>query len=432
MLNRRNFLIKSSGIIALPTLPTLVGCYSVEKPKKIPKKNLVGSVVVIGGGFGGATAAKYLSLWSRGRIEITLIEKNQFFYSCPMSNLVLGGHKDIDFITHNYQGLIQRGIKVIRDEVVSIDPVNLSIRTRTGRSFSADKLIVSPGIEFEYENIEGLSLRARKRVLHAWRAGPQTLALKSQINTMPDGGVFVISVPRAPYRCPPGPYERACQVAHYFKLNKPRSKVLILDANPQIQSKKKLFISAWDNLYKNIIEYIPNVEINELDLGSKTLISLFGDRVKGDVLNVIPPNRAGEIAKSTGLITTNNKWCDVNWLTLESVKFKNIHILGDSTLATEKMPKSGHMANQHGKVVAYAIIKYFDGTSPNPSKMINTCYSFVNNNSAVHVARVYDYDEKLKTMLPNLNAGGLSDTGSFIEGKHAFSWAKSIWADTLL
>jgi sulfite dehydrogenase len=349
-----------------------------------------------------------------------------------MSNMVLGGSRDIGFITHSYEGLKKRGIRVIKDVAVSIDPVKLSVSTLTGITFSADKLIISPGIDFDYKSIEGFTKQARKRVLHGWKAGPQTLALKSQINSISNGGVFIISIPKSPYRCPPGPYERACQVANYFKRHKPKSKVLLLDANPDVQSKKNFFISSWNTLYKNNVEYVPNTEINELDLKSSTLITQFGDRIKGEILNVIPPNTAGKIAHSAGLVTTNDRWCDVDWLTLESKMYKNIHILGDATLATENMPKSAHMANQHGKVVAAAIIDHFNGRSPMKSKMINTCYSFIDEFSAIHVARVYDYDNNLKTMVPNMRAGGLSREPSRVEGHHALSWAKNIWNDTLL
>ena len=430
MYKRRKFIYQATGLISSPFLTQILGCTSTKIVSKPLLKKVIGSVVIVGGGFAGATAAKYLQQWGEGLIRVVIIEKNDFFYSCPMSNMVLSGSKNIGFIKHSYDGLKKRGIEVIKDEAISIDPVKLSVITRTGRTFSAEKLIISPGVDFDYKKINGLSKKARKRVLHGWTAGAQTVALRAQINSISNGGVFIISVPESPYRCPPGPYERACQIANYFKKYKPRSKVLVLDANADVQSKKEFFISAWDSLYKNIVEYVPNMEINELDLKSRTLTTQFGDKVKGDVLNVIPPNMAGKIAHSAELITTNGRWCDINWLNLESKKFKNIHVLGDATLATEKMPKSAHMANQHGKVVAAAIVEYFNGKSPNPRKMINTCYSFVDEFSAIHVARVYDYHKGLKTMVPNMKAGGFSLKPSKVEGRHAYAWAKNIWSDT--
>ncbi len=431
MKNRRKFFLNSSAIFTFPILSQLLGCTSTKKIPSIKSQNTIGRVVIVGGGFGGATAAKYLSVWGNGSIKITLIEKSNLFYSCPMSNLVLGGSKDLKFITHSYDGLISRGVDVIRDEVISIDPAKLSVTTRKGKIFSGDKVIVAPGIDFDYKSIDGFTPKARKRVLHGWKAGPQTIALKTQINSMADGDVLIISIPKSPYRCPPGPYERACLVGSYFKNRKPKSKILLLDANPDVQSKKNFFISAWEKIYKNNIEYVPNMEISELDFKSRTLISQFGDRIKGDVLNVIPPNTSGKIAHLADLVTTNNKWCDVDWLNLESKKHRNIHILGDATLATAQMPKSAHIANQHGKVVAASIIEHFNGRKNEPSKMINTCYSFVDRFSAVRISRVYGYNKKLKTMLPNMSAGGLSSPPSTLEGSHAISWAKSIWADTL-
>lgn len=432
MKNRRKFFLQASGLVTFPFVSQMIGCSSTKILSVAQLKKPIGSVLIVGGGFAGATAAKYLHEWGEGRINITLIEKNSFFYSCPMSNLVLGGSRDIRFITHTYEGLKRRGIKVVKDEVTSVDPVKLSLLTRTGLSFKADKLIISPGIDFDYQSIEGLTPKTRKRVLHGWTAGPQTVALKSQINSISNGGVFIISIPKSPYRCPPGPYERACQVANFFKSHKSKSKVLILDANADVQSKKDFFISSWEKLYKNYVEYVPNMEISGVDLRTRTLFSQFGDKIKGEVLNVIPPNTAGKIARSAGLITTNNKWCDVEWLNLESKKYKNLHILGDATLATAKMPKSGHIANQHGKVVAAAIVEYFNGRVASPSRMINTCYSFVDEFSAIHVSRVYDYDKNLKTMVPNLRAGGLSSKPTTVEGHHAVSWAKNIWSDTLV
>lgn len=430
MNKRRKFIYQSAGLVSIPLISQILGCSTPQVISKPTNKKVIGSVVIVGGGFAGATAAKYMHKWGEGLIKVVIIEKNDIFYSCPMSNMVLSGAKNIGYIKQSYESLQRRGILVIKDEAISIDPVKLSVKTLTGRTLSADKLIISPGVDFDYDKIEGLTRKARKRVLHGWKAGAQTVALRSQIHSISNGGVMIISVPKSPYRCPPGPYERACQVANYFKQQKPRSKILVLDANSDVQSKKSFFMSSWDTMYKNIVEYVPDMEISELDYKSRTLITHFGDKVKGEVLNVIPPNTAGKVAHSAGLVTTNDRWCDVNWLNLESKKFKNIHILGDATLATEQMPKSAHIANQHGKVVASAIVEYFSGRNPIPSKMINTCYSFIDKSSAIHVARVYDYDSDSKTMVPNISAGGLSLKPSIVEGRHAFAWAENIWNDT--
>ncbi len=425
----RRFFLKNSALF-LPIMGGVYGCSTPIKKNFSIKKN-IGSVVIVGGGFSGATLAKYLSIWSNGAVKVTLIEKNKFFYSCPMSNLVLGGVKRINFLKHNFDNLVKRGINVVNDEVVFIDPEKKILTTRTGLTFRSDKIVVSPGIDFRHHEIDGLTLSAQRRVLHGWTAGAQTMALRAQLMSMADGDVFIISVPPAPYRCPPGPYERACQVANYFKKHKPRSKVVILDANADIQSKKSLFLNVWKSLYKNIIEYIPNTEISAISLKEKMLISQFGDKIKGDVLNLISPNQSGSIARMAGLVTDNDRWCRVNWKSFESVNYPDIHVLGDSTLSSSKMPKSAHMANQHGKVAALAIINQLSGNELLSYKMINACYSFIDPKKAVHVSRVYAYDNLKKTVIPLPNAGGLSEKPSIQEGHHALAWAENIWADTL-
>ncbi|HTE14094.1 MAG TPA: NAD(P)/FAD-dependent oxidoreductase, partial [Burkholderiales bacterium] len=272
---------------------------------------------------------------------------------------------------------------------------------------------------------------AQSQVLHAWKAGPQTLALRKQLESMPDGGVFVFHVPLAPFRCPPGPYERVCQVADYFKRAKPKSKIIVLDSNSDIVSKAGLFRGAWNNLYKGMIDYRPNSEIADVDVKGMTIKLQFGD-VKGDVLNVVPPQRAGEIARQAGLITANNRWCGVDWMTCESTAVKGVHVLGDATLSANAMPKSASMANQHAKVCAAAVIALIKNQPVNPQPMMmNTCYSFVDAKNVIHVASVHQYSASDKTMVVVKGAGGLSDKPSELEGTYAWGWAKNIWADSL-
>ncbi len=272
---------------------------------------------------------------------------------------------------------------------------------------------------------------AQAKVLHARKAGAQTVALRRQLEAMRDGGVFAVHVPKAPYRCPPGPYERACQVAHYFKTAKPKSKVLVLDANEDVVSKKALFMAAWNGPYKDIVEYRPNSELEDVDVGTLTAKLQFGS-VKADVLNVVPPQRAGNIAVTAGLVSANNRWCGVNWLTMESIKVPGVHVVGDATLSAQLMPKSGHMANQHAKVCAAAVIALIKNEPVNGQPvMVNTCYSFVDDRSVGHVASVHFYDATEKTMLPVKGAGGLSDKANELEGTYALAWAKNIWADML-
>lgn len=390
-----------------------------------------GRVVVIGGGYGGATAARYIRLWSPD-IDVTVVERNTSFISCPLSNLVLGGNARIQDLTMGYDGLRNRGVRVLRDDAVAVDAGSRQVRLASGTTLAYDRLIVSPGIDFMYDQIPGLrSAEAQNRILHAWKAGPQTVALRKQLEAMRDGGVFVFHIPMAPYRCPPGPYERVCQVADYFKKAKPRSKIVLLDSNPDIVSKKGLFLAAWNGMYKGMIDYRPNSELQDVDVKGMT-VKLTFDNVKGDVLNVVPPQRAGDVALKTGLITANERWCGIDWLTYESVAVKGVHVLGDATLSAPGMPKSASMANQHAKQCAAAVISLVKGRPVNPEPMLmNTCYSFVDGKNVMHVASVHQYDAGKKTMMPVKGAGGVSTKASPAEGLYAWGWARNIWGEAL-
>ncbi len=388
-------------------------------------------VVVVGGGYGGATAAKYVKLWAP-EIDVTLVEPSEHFVSCPISNLVLGGHAQMRDITFSYDGLRSRGIRVIRDSALAIDAEKKQIRLASGAILPYDRAIVSPGIEFMTDQIPGLkSVDAQERILHAWKAGPQTVALRKQLESMRDGGVYALQMPMAPYRCPPGPYERVCQIADYFKASKPRSKILLLDSNPDITSKKGLFLAAWNGLYKGMIEYRPNSEIADVD-AKGMVIKLQFDNVKADVINVVPAQRAADIALKSGLITANNRWCGVDWTTGESTAVKGVHVLGDATLSAPAMPKSGSMANQHAKVAAAAVVALLRGQPVNAdTMMMNTCYSFVSGDSAMHVASVHRYDAGQKTLAVVKGSGGVSSASSKEEAAYAWGWARNIWADAL-
>lgn len=388
-------------------------------------------VVVIGAGFGGAAAAKYVKMWSPD-IDVTVVERDAGFISCPISNLVLAGNTTMNEISRDYSGLANRGINVVRDSAVAIDPVAKTVRLAGGNTLNYDRLIVSPGVEFLYNTIPGLNNAAAQiQVPHAWKAGPQTLALKKQLESMSDGGVFAFHIPLAPFRCPPGPYERICQVADYFKRAKPKSKIIVLDSNPDLVSKAGLFRGAWNNLYKGMIDYRPNSEIADVDVKGMTIKLQFGD-VKGDVLNVVPPQRAADIAQQAGLINTNNRWCGVDWMTCESTAVKGVHVLGDATLSANAMPKSASMANQHAKVCAAAVIALIKGQPVNPvPMMMNTCYSFVDAKNVIHVASVHAYSAADKSMTVVKGSGGLSDKPTELEGAYAWGWAKNIWADSL-
>jgi sulfide dehydrogenase [flavocytochrome c] flavoprotein chain len=391
-----------------------------------------GHVVVVGGGFGGATAAKYLRMWSAGGVQVTLVERDAQFISCPISNLVISGDKTLADLTVGYEGLKKWGVRVVHDEVTGVDAAKRSIRLARGGEMSYDRLVLSPGVDFIYETMPGLdNAEAQSRIPHAWKAGAQTLALRQQLEDMPDGGVFAITIPKAPYRCPPGPYERASVVAGYFKARKPKSKVLILDANDDIQSKKGLFLKAWADLYPGTLEYRPDSELRDVDVASHSAVFDF-DRVRADVLNVVPPQRAGQIARQAGLALINQRWVEIDWLSMEAKNTPGIHVLGDAIFPAPGMPKSGHMANQHAKLAAAAILNLLAGQSPNPAPLlVNTCYSFVDSKNAIHVASVHRFDADQKTMLPVVGAGGVSAARSELEALSAIGWAQNIWADML-
>jgi NADPH-dependent 2,4-dienoyl-CoA reductase/sulfur reductase-like enzyme len=406
----------------------LTGCASVGGP---PSK---ARVLVVGGGYGGATAAKYVRLMSGYTVDVVLVEPNEAFVSCPISNLVLGGSRTMADITVPYAGLAKNhGVRVVKDRVAGIDPDKKIAVLASGPKIGYDKLILAPGIDLQLDTVAGLSAaNADGRVLHAWKAGPETVALRRQLEAMPDGGVYVLSIPLAPYRCPPGPYERACQVASYFKSRKPRSKVIVVDANPDVTSKGALFKKAWADLYPGIVDYRPGHKAVAVDAATKTLKFEVNDDLRGDVLNVVPQQRAGLVAVQAGLATANARWCPVNYLSFESTLAKDVHVIGDAILLAPAMPKSGHMANSHAKVTAAAVVAQLAGWPVNPAPMLtNTCYSFVDASNVVHVASVHAYDAAEKTFKTVPGSGGLSAAANEREGLYAWNWARTIWADSL-
>jgi NADPH-dependent 2,4-dienoyl-CoA reductase/sulfur reductase-like enzyme len=422
---RRRLLLGAAGAAAAAA--SIAGCATTGGGR-------AGRVVVVGGGYGGATAAKYLRLWSQNRVAVTLVEPNEQFVSCPMSNLVLGGSRTMASITVPYDKLRRgHGVRIVRSTVTSIDQAEKSVVLADGSRLPYDKLVLSPGVDFLYDSLPGLKdVTAREAVLHAWKAGPQTVALRRELEAMRDGGVYALTVPRAPYRCPPGPYERACQVASYFKQAKPKSKVLVFDANEEVTSKPKLFREAWASLYPGIIDYRPNHTLTDVDAAGKRLMFEFNDTEKVDVLNVLPPMRAGDIAAKSGLALANARWCEIDYMTFQAKGQNDIFVVGDSILVAPAMPKSGHMANQHAKVAASAIIAQLAGREPNPAPVLtNTCYSFVSADEVIHVASVHQYDADKKTLNPVAGAGGLSPSRNRMEALTGFAWASNIWADML-
>jgi sulfide dehydrogenase [flavocytochrome c] flavoprotein chain len=391
-------------------------------------------VVVVGGGWGGTTVSKYIRVFSDGEIDVTMIEPNRNFVSCPISNLVLAGMRTMDDITTPYTGLSgTHGVNVVHDTVTAVDPAKKTVRLAGGSEIRYDKLVVAPGIDFMWERIEGLkAAHDSGQILHAWKAGPETAALRRQIESMPDGGTFALSIPEAPYRCPPGPYERASVIADYLKKNKPRSKLLILDANQDVTSKGKLFKAAWNDFYGPMLEYRPQHKLTAVDARTKTLKFEIQDDVKADVLNVLPVMRAGALVTQMGLTNANDRWCHVDFLNFESTAAKGVHIIGDSIQVAQGMPKSGHMANSHAKVTAAAIVSELKGLPVNPHPMLtNVCMSYVDATHVIHVASVHEYETTKKSFFTIGGSGGVSDARSDLEGRYAEAWAKNIWADML-
>ncbi len=424
-MQRRSFLQSSAALGLLG----LTACATTAVPSKA-------KVVVIGGGYGGATAAKYVRLLSDYKIDVVLIEPQAAFISCPISNLVLGGSKQIGDVTTAYTGLSKNhGVTVVRDMASAIDTAKRTVTLAGGATIAYDKLVVSPGIDLIYSSIEGLQqAQAAGQILQAWKAGPETVALRKQLEAMPDGGVYAITIPEAPYRCPPGPYERASVIAGYFKAFKPRSKVLILDANPDVTSKGPLFKKVWAEQYKGMVEYRGQHKATAVDARAGVIKFDVQEDVKADVLNVLPSMRAGAIAVQTGLNNmANNRWCGVNYQSFESTAAKDVFVLGDSIQVAPAMPKSGHMANSHGKVAAAAIVAQLSGWDINPAPMLtNTCYSFVDNKNVIHVASVHEYVAAEKTFKTVAGSGGVSTAPSELEGVYALNWASNIWSDTLV
>jgi NADPH-dependent 2,4-dienoyl-CoA reductase/sulfur reductase-like enzyme len=423
-MDRRHFIGQSAGALGL------IAGFSGSARASLQKAE----ILVIGGGYGGATAAKYLRLFSNNTARVTLIEPNAAFVSCPMSNLVVGGSRNMAEITSPYDNLSKRhGVKIIHESVVSIDPDKKMVKLSSGKTLSYDKAIVSPGVALMMNSIEGLAQANKDGVtLQAWKAGAETVALHKQIAAMREGGTFAISIPEAPYRCPPGPYERACQVASYLKQHNPKGKVLVLDANQDIVSKAGLFKKAWAELYPGMVEYLPKHNVTAVDAKTKTIKLEVQDDVKADVLNLLPAMSAGEIAVKTGLANSNGRWVNVNYINFESTAQKDIHVLGDSIQIAPLMPKSGHMANQHAKVAAAAIVAELSAWEVNPAPVLtNTCYSFVNSKEVVHVASVHQYNAAEKTFKTVPGSGGLSPAPTTLEGVYAWGWAHNIWADSL-
>jgi sulfide dehydrogenase [flavocytochrome c] flavoprotein subunit len=414
-----------ASLTACGTQPTGYGSApSAGATAQTLRKSSGRRVVVVGGGYGGTIAAKYIRMFDKS-IEVVLIEPNQQFVSCPFSNLYIGGLlKDMSSLTIGYDKLAaNHGITMVHDSVTAIDAVKKTVTVSSG-TIDYDRLVLSPGVDFRAEELDGYDLASTPLVMpHAWKAGAQTALLRKQLVDMPDGGTVVITIPLAPFRCPPGPYERASMMAMYLKQYKPKSKLVVLDANPDIVSKAGLFRKGWKKHYEGIIQYRGAQKVTGVNTKNRSVFIEGMEEVKGDVVNVIPPQRAGNIARVAGLIGPDKAWCPINATTFESTIQKSIHVIGDACVAGA-MPKSGYSANSEAKVCAANIVALMNGKETIEMSGINTCYSFLSAKEAISVAGVYAVKDGKIIAVPN--SGGVSPDLSEVEAVYASSWLKNI------
>ena len=422
--------ITRRGFVKLAGAATAVGALGLPHIANASSHGGKKRVVVVGGGTGGATAAKYIAMKDPS-IKVTLIEQNAHYYTCYMSNEVLSGDRSLDSIKFGYAGLQGHGVEVIQDEAVGIDADARVVTTKGGQKVKYDRAVVAPGIDFKWETIEGYDEAAAEIMPHAYKAGPQTALLRKQLEAMKDGGTVIISAPGNPFRCPPGPYERASQIAMYLQQHKPKSKILILDAKDKF-AKKGLFMGAWKKLGYNIewVGAAGDGKVLSVDTKAMTVSGEVNDH-KGDVINIIPAQKSGKIAFAAGL--TKGDWCPINKTTFESKIHPGIHVLGDASIAS-KMPKSGYSANVQAKVCADAVVAMLHDREPGVPSWANTCYSIVGKDYGISVGAVYRYNKEKDLIAPVKGAGGLTPKDAKPsdlkrEATYAHAWFNNITAD---
>jgi NADPH-dependent 2,4-dienoyl-CoA reductase/sulfur reductase-like enzyme len=421
MRRSRRELIEAAAAVSLTVLANAVPAHAQAR----------GRIVVVGGGFGGATCARYLRSWAPS-LDVTLIEPSENFVSCPFSNAVIAGLGGIDTVTHSLAGLRRAGIALVRDRATAIDAGARTVRLASGGGITYDRLVISPGIDVKWGIVEGYDEAAAEIMPHAWKAGAQTLLLRRRLEAMADGGVVVMTIPANPYRCPPGPYERASLIAHYLSRSKPRSKLILLDAKDTF-SKQALFQEGWKRLYAGLLEWVPFAKGGNLlsvDAKTMTIRTEFGAH-RADVANIIPPQRAARLLDTAGL-TGGRDWCRVDPMTFESALVPNIHVLGDAAIAGD-MPKSGFAASSQAKVCAAAIAALQSGSKPPAASFVNTCYSLLAPDYGISVADVYRVGES-GTIAAVPSAGGTSPLGASaefrrLEAEYARGWYSSITTD---
>ncbi len=387
-------------------------------------------VVVIGGGFSGATCARQLKRFDP-KIQVTLVETNPTFTACPFSNAVIAGFRELNAQQFTYEKVAADGVTLAQARATAVEPQARKVALADGQSLAYERLVIASGIDISWNALPGYGEAAAEQMPHAWKAGEQTMLLRRQLEAMEDGGLVVISVPANPFRCPPGPYERASLIAHYLKTRKPRSKLIILDAKDAF-SKQRLFQTAWKELYPDFLEWVAlsaGGKVTSVDAGTKTLATDF-EQYQANVANVIPPQKAGAIAERAG-VTDASGWCPIDPVTFGSKLQANIHVIGDAAIAGA-MPKSAFAANMQAKICAVAVAKLLRGETPLPSKMINTCYSLVAPDYGISIAGVYHVANGQLAEVPG--SGGVSPADAprsarSAEATFASAWFRTITAD---
>ena len=414
---RRAFLAGSAAILAAPFLGRAQAQASAR-------------VVVVGGGFAGATCSRVLKRLDPS-LSVTLVEPSRSYVACPFSNLVVAGMRSLDEQTFGYDGIARTGVTVVPQAAAGVDPAGKRVRLVDGADLAYDRLVLAPGIDLRWGAIPGYDEAAAERMPHAWKAGPQTELLRRRLEAMPDGGLVVMAVPDNPFRCPPGPYERASLIAHYLKTRKPRSKLLVLDAK-DVFSKQRLFTAAWAELYPGVLEWVSQStggKVTAVDPASSTVRTDF-ETYRAEVANVIPPQRAGRIAEIAG-VTDRTGWCPVDPVSFESRLQPGIHVIGDASIANP-MPKSAFAANAQAKICARAVAALLRGERPDDPVLINTCYSLVAPDYGISVAGVYRPRNGQLAEAPG--AGGVSPADAprdvrRLEADYAEAWFKIVTAE---
>lgn len=419
-MDRRRFLLHAAALGATTLSP---GSLAAAKPAGAPFR-----VVVIGGGYGGATAARYLKL-IKPDLDVTLVERTQRYVSCPGSNEVIGGLHPASWLERRYENLRRNsGIRIVCDEVKELERSRRQVILDAGTRLPYDRVVLSPGVAFRWDAWPGYDEAASRRIPHAWQGGPQTLQLREELAAMRRGGVMVIVAPPNPYRCPPGPYERASLAAYYLKQRNPRAKILIIDPKTQF-SKQALFLKGWEDLYPGMIEWVPmsaEGAIDRIDVTRRTVHLDFGQHV-ADVLNVIPPQKAGTLAERSGL-TDESGWCPIDARHFLSSRDPFIHVIGDACSAPP-MPKSAFAANTQAKVAAAAIADAAEGRDAGTPTLINHCYSFLAPDYAISVTGVYRYSESEHGLTATATGETPMDADRRLEARSARAWQRHFARD---